>query len=60
MATRKSKKIYAGWSRYGRPFTPTEFKKAHISGSFNNSYSQYLKEYGRQYKNPTLRKGLLK
>jgi len=49
-----------GWSRQGRPFTPSEFQKTYIKTSLRGSYPSYLEEFARQYKKPTLRKFLIK
>jgi len=41
---------YTGWGRYGRAFTPAEFKKSWIKKNFKMSYSEYLKSSGNNYK----------
>jgi len=41
---------YTGWGRYGRAFTPSEFKKSWIKKNYNMSYSKYLSSVSRNYK----------
>jgi hypothetical protein len=47
---RKSGGRYSGWGRYGRAFTPAEFKKSWIKKNFKMSYSEYLKSSGNNSK----------
>lgn len=51
---------YTGWGVRGRAFTPKEFQNSHIKKTFRGSYSAYLAEFARQYKNKRLRSGLIK
>jgi len=52
--------ILTGWSIKGRAFTPKEYNKSALKKSFRMSYSEYLCDFARQYKNKRLRKTLLK
>lgn len=56
----KFKKKFTGWSNKGRPFTPKEYGHSYLKQNSNDSYSKYLNEWGRQYKNKKTRKYLLK
>lgn len=47
---------YSGWSSKGKPFTQCQFKQSALGKTL--SYSSYIEEYARQYKNPKLRKTL--
>lgn len=54
------KKKIAGWSIRGRPFSPKEYKTSYLKKNTKQTYSIYLAHFAKQYKNKTLRKGLLR
>ena len=47
-----------GWSIRGKPFSQREYSSSYLKSGFGMSYSEYLKEYERQYKKKSLRKYL--
>lgn len=55
---KKNYKRLSGWSIRGRPFSPIEYEKTWLKKQTKASYSDYLKEFSRQWKIPKLRRHL--